>query len=823
MAVDYAWATHQALDFQADQNPAILSAKLNPRRGTLCTTWGGVKRDEASSWLQKAIRRGDFHGAQKALIEMDLMKAMEFPGTTQSELIRLHPDWSSSTSTAKASRTIMSNRQVVIVAEDIGMGSPLLPAAIQPLRLRWLRSRDDPLALLTILRLEVDAPKIRLISSLKTAFMLPPFYWDHSRNKLASKTRMLQLWENMKPAFPAIFGPVHTPIFPGFDVLGGCPADVSIPDKKASIVSWATEKKLGCFAFLGRLILDAFGDASFDKGKEAKRAYSAASRSVIRQMDVILGDLRPLLADKPLVTTSFDVLRTWMKEMTHGEKFIYGYQAILLVLFRDGLGDLTLPTPSSRITMDEVDNSYKAHILQEVDLTVPDYVVDKHTAAGRKKKANVVDFAAEGAKVANKAMAFVNPDLEAMYDLFKVAIEVDGVMSTDTFVAILADMRKATPLGDIFSRLKGEPRDVDDDGSNATKEKKRRQLKALTGGAKRQRRTSKSIDDDTWYAFLNAIGVKEKKMKDQFMKIIDDGFFAQKLTGAGKKRTYVGKDYIVKGPYERSRSLVLNLAFTAMMETLDPKTTLEVNRLIATPLGYYLVWKNVGDFDPAHPRLRPMDTEGLNAGMKVLERGAFVDRLSDLDTTTTGITERQAIETLTHLYYRGILGIGDSGPHNVLARRDKVDRVVGIDLEETRSARSLTPDDPWVHFAKHISYAQSVVYHPYIRKIRFMTGLPPAFVDLVTKLHVIFPTSEDFHAPKWYADRLVLINNDIRTKPFKKGKDVEQMTGAQIGTHEDTHEEAKVDDGVPSVVYPDVIPIDPSWRQTFGDGEVVFV
>ena len=841
MAVDFEWATYQALNHQVSEHPEILSTKLNPKRGAQCTTGGGVIRDQASSWMQKATRKGAEDQVRKALIELDLMKAMEFPGTTQDELIRLHPDWSSSKTTAKASRTIMANRLVVIVPEDIGMGSPLLPAVVQPLHLQWLRSRDDPVALLTIARLEAEAPKIRLISSLKTAFMLPPFYWDHSSTKLVAKTRMLRLWENMKPAFPAIFGPTHTVIFPGFDVLGGCPADVSISDKKKAIVAWATEKKLGCFAFLGRLILDTFGDAAFEKGKEAKKAYSTASRSAIRQMDAILGDLRPLLADKPLVTQSFDVLRTWMKEMTHGEKFIYGYQAILLVLFRDGLGHLTLPTPSAPVTMGEVDAAYKAHILQEVDLTVPDYVVDKHTAAGRKKKANVVDFATKGAAVANEATAFVNPDLKAMYDLFKVAMEVDGVMPTDTFVAILADMRRGVPLGDIFARLKGSK------AGDAPKEKKRRHVQAAKAtkpkekeaeNPKRRRKTSQSIDDDTWYAFLGAIGVKEEKMRDRFLKVIDDGFHAQKLTGKAKKHTYVGKDYIVKGPYERSRGLILNLAFTALMDTLDPKATLEVKRLIVTPLGYYLVWKNVGEFDPEAPHIRPVDAEGMNAGLKVLERGSFIDRMADLD-TTTGITKKQAIGTLTHLYYRGVLGIGDSGPHNVLVRRDKKDRVVGIDMEETRGEQFLTPDDPWIHLSKRISYAQSIVYHPYLQKIRFATVLPPAFVNLITKLNAIFPTSEDFHTPEWYTERLALINHDIQTKPFKKGKGVEEGSGARIGGEKDEHgdggekdehgdggekdehEEAKVDDEVPTVVVP--IPIDPSWRETFGESEVVSV
>jgi hypothetical protein len=98
---------------------------------------------------------------------------------------------------------------------------------------------------------------------------------------------------------------------------------------------------------------------------------------------------------------------------------------------------------------------------------------------------------------------------------------------------------------------------------------------------------------------------------------------------------------------------------------------------------YYLSAPNIG-------KRKSIPFEVVNSklemNVKVVPRGAAVERVSDIE-ETDHLTEEIKLATLQHLYLRFLLDIGDSGTHNVLIRED-FDRtgrlIAGIDLEETR-------------------------------------------------------------------------------------------------------------------------------------------
>lgn len=291
--------------------------------------------------------------------------------------------------------------------------------------------------------------------------------------------------------------------------------------------------------------------------------------------------------------------------------------------------------------------------------------------------------------------------------------------------------------------------------------------------------------------------------------IIKNGVHAQRLSNRARKSTLVGKDYVVKGPYTRGRALVLNLGLTALMHALHARTTLPLECVVkeavetadetegdevAETYRYYLVWRNVGDYSP-DTDLLPTESSGINAKRKVLPRGSFVHRVSDLrlavrsekagggdaedggdggDRATGGsvgddkddgppcFTERIVMDTLTHLYWRAVLGVGDSGPHNVLVRRDVPDSVVGVDMEELRSWAVLATNDAWMHLAPRISREAAAFYTPFARRLKLALFLPVSFVILCSELHILFPTM--FRTLEWLSRRLRKVNSDLQRR-----------------------------------------------------------
>jgi hypothetical protein len=165
------------------------------------------------------------------------------------------------------------------------------------------------------------------------------------------------------------------------------------------------------------------------------------------------------------------------------------------------------------------------------------------------------------------------------------------------------------------------------------------------------------------------------------------GTMAQAICGRHKTPVEVTEDFVYKGPSANERCYNRSIEMANELTRVDEARGLKPSVDKPTPIEHngdkYLRWANVGDFKKMTTSERVTKLQEPTA---IADRGSYIKRLSDLarDAITPGIVT----DAVNHFYARYVLGIGDTGPHNVLLATDG--RVVGIDLEEARTFK-VTP------------------------------------------------------------------------------------------------------------------------------------
>ena len=189
------------------------------------------------------------------------------------------------------------------------------------------------------------------------------------------------------------------------------------------------------------------------------------------------------------------------------------------------------------------------------------------------------------------------------------------------------------------------------------------------------------------------VGVPIKELSAQTMNTLNNAPYAQKRTGTYKKPVYIVEDQIFKGYYEcENKRLMRNLKYTYAIQLLEEELQLPEWQMASLPweyIGcwggnqYYLVVQNVGNWENISPK--PAES-GYDPDAMIVPREMHVKRVSEIEGTEK-LTDDIKTAALQHLYLRFILGIADSGTHNILIRED-YDRtgrlIAGIDLEDRR-------------------------------------------------------------------------------------------------------------------------------------------
>ena len=183
----------------------------------------------------------------------------------------------------------------------------------------------------------------------------------------------------------------------------------------------------------------------------------------------------------------------------------------------------------------------------------------------------------------------------------------------------------------------------------------------------------------------------------------DPGIVAQKCTGKAKRPVHLMPDKVVKGPWRRAEDrapLLREIGRATLMRqwaTEGGATVLEPTLWSDpdAPEHVYVVTRALytsDALDSASISDPVKSASGFGPSqLEVVDRASLgVERVSDLARRDPDVLVRHP-EVFEHLIHRFLLGVGDSGLHNMLLV-DSV--VVGVDLDERRGSWPST--GPWM-------------------------------------------------------------------------------------------------------------------------------
>jgi hypothetical protein len=261
------------------------------------------------------------------------------------------------------------NRQIVIMSEEISINNPNLPVLMKSLYERFLSTRNYNLIYVMYKEL-CRSGKCRLLSDLKATFNLRPYYLNDS--------------EQLKE--------IHKKIISGEEY----------PLSDLYELSFTEQETL-------KLIKQSLEERSYD-------AFVYVSYYMLK--DYIAGRGGPNLWKIVVNCASgeaeqtVNALKFFYTKMTHKEKPLYLYQAMLTIIHQDSLDFEPIQFEKVSLTDDF-----------EYPLTngkFPEYVYDIHT--GNKKK-GVLDFALEGAYIEDEDKTYKNDKWRKNYVRFKKLLE----------------------------------------------------------------------------------------------------------------------------------------------------------------------------------------------------------------------------------------------------------------------------------------------------------------------------------------------------------------------------------------------------------------
>ena len=613
-------------------------------RLSLCTTFGGHRYDESISSLQKLIRRGHGDAARRTVVDLVT--------TATSGSTRVH----------KAMWTNVCNRLRVVSVEDVGIAAPHAVLYVDKGLEKAVLARQtgDNLRAAAVLGGVAEflavAPKLRMLSDLKSVYHLPPYY-SHAVADLRPLTAQLRR--------------LH-----------------GIPQPDASRINWTSARAFR--ASLTRHPHDAWhavGDALHAvsaklytrSGGDNKFFSTAAGRDVLLAFFDVLHGMCTGLAEKVV-----GVLRRWCKTMTHRERPIYMYEAVLIVVVASTrkLGKLQVP---------QMTNQDVATMLRRAQQTITEGqqpvatfpaplrdAVDVHTNRGRQRGASAADFAKFGAIVHNEVGRRV--PMRRLYNQLKLLLVHNRSWSREE---LNAHARRVVhwDTGDFQSTNSGA-------GAGAG------------AGARTHASTHHKRCRDT-VAAVEGKGRKKQRVacaactmpKKMWRAMREHQFVVgQVVTGKHKPVVHLLTDTVVKGPYgveSKAPAMVCTRTsqFVRWAGSAEGACVVPSQRYVAADGSgrQFLVTKNVGRM-PTATSTKLYHRWSGRVGVVADRLGNDVVTVSKLLADEHGVlTPQQWRSVFQHLLLRFVMQCGDTGLWNMLLVRS-TGRVYGIDFEDCRVA-----------------------------------------------------------------------------------------------------------------------------------------
>lgn len=357
------------------------------------------------SGIQKYARRAEVDKGLWCLVEMDLFSLLEWEGSGLDAYLQRYPEVTRAKAKARAKtiRTNMINRLVVMMSEEVNISAWWMPLRVCQIYQKWVESRDEAFSwkLLMDMYLYLTSQRmIRLISDLKSVYILPPYY---------VKPRQMDDFRQIHRSISALYPAVYANQTDVGDV------DLDLTDYSANIrrcikgIVYNLEAGSDhAFYWISRLC-DLENEDGTAKYRYLRFVWSVLYRFIDRHGEY--QSIREIIS----------ALEFFFKKMGHQEKPIYLYHAMLLFIRRNEI-DWSSTDPGIDTPVDDVEQLYRDHLVGGKMLMDP-YILDLHTHGGKRGGDCLENFALEGAYIENENDAFLRHEYREIYVLLKKKLD----------------------------------------------------------------------------------------------------------------------------------------------------------------------------------------------------------------------------------------------------------------------------------------------------------------------------------------------------------------------------------------------------------------
>lgn len=357
------------------------------------------------SGIQKYGRRAEVEKGLWCLVEMDLFSLLEWESDALDAYLEEHPEESRSNvqRSAKAKRTNMINRLVVMTSEEVNISAWWMPLKMKDLYQKWIENRGKLCSrkiLVDMYLYLVSQRMIRLISDLKSAYILPPYYVE---SKQMSDFR--QIHRGIRDLYPAVYSGQRRVGDIDWD-LSGFPGNLH-----PCIKGIAYNLEAGsdhAFHWVSRLC-------------DLEKEDGTSNYRYLRLIWSVLYHFIDRHREYEFVRETISALEFFFKKIGHQEKPIYLYHALLLLIRRREI-DWNSTDPGIETPIEDVEELYRKH-LAGGEMPMDDYIEDLHTHGGRRDDDCLVTFALEGARIKNENDAFLRREYREIYVMLKQKLD----------------------------------------------------------------------------------------------------------------------------------------------------------------------------------------------------------------------------------------------------------------------------------------------------------------------------------------------------------------------------------------------------------------
>jgi len=368
------------------------------------------------SGVQKYARRAKVKNGMWCLVEMDLFSLLERDGAALNDYLFKHTEKTSVKikQHAKRLRTNMINRLVVMMSEEINISAWWMPLKIFKLYQEWVENRGNSSSqkfLVDMYLYLTSQQMIRLISDLKSVYLLPPDYV-----KPAQMASLTQIHNNIQGLYPGIYSDQAK--------IGNLSWKLNKSKYSAEVwpvvkgIIYNLEKGNDNVFYWMKKLCDFERHEWAQKNSKKKFAFKYKYFGLV--WDILNGFIDQN-NEYEFVRKTICALQEFYKMMGHQEKPIYLYHALLLIVRRDEI-DWNLKAPCIDTPIGDVEMLYKDH-LSGGKMPMDDYIIDLHTRGGKPNGNCLENFALEGAFIENENVNFLCQDYRDIY--IKLKQELD--------------------------------------------------------------------------------------------------------------------------------------------------------------------------------------------------------------------------------------------------------------------------------------------------------------------------------------------------------------------------------------------------------------